>query len=198
MRRLGTGVMATWSADAATVFFSNPQPREIRSVRVDKPDAEPVTVWKAIGDQFPDLWYPVVAPNGRYVAYHADGQLRIADMTAQKVVSSWPLDGWRGFLAGWSPDGSRLGYGAFGGEDKGLWVLAFPTLSRETRLSSQPRKSLGFLHAAELVPDGSKLAFDFRVPRAWIRGLGRLSDRASALRHAAGEARRRCPGNSLV
>ena len=59
-RLLGTGVMATWSADATTVFFSNPQTHEILSVRVDKP--ETVTVWKAIGDQFPDLWYPVVHP----------------------------------------------------------------------------------------------------------------------------------------
>ena len=103
VRRLGTGVMATWSADATTVFFSNPQTREILSIRVDKPDAEPVVLCKAVGDQFPDLWYPVVAPNGRYVAYHADGQLKIADMTSQKIVGSWPLDGWRGFLAAGRP-----------------------------------------------------------------------------------------------
>jgi regulation of enolase protein 1 (concanavalin A-like superfamily) len=162
-RRLGTGVMATWSADATTVFFSNPQTRDILSLRVDKP-AEPVVVWKAIGDQFPDLWYPVVAPNGRYVAYHADGRLKIADMTSQKIVGSWPLDGWRGWLGGWSSDGTRLGYGAFGGEDKGLWELSFVILGKPAL--SQPRR---ILNGSCTLPcwsaDGSKLAFDFRSPQ---------------------------------
>jgi Tol biopolymer transport system component/regulation of enolase protein 1 (concanavalin A-like superfamily) len=162
-RRLGTGVMATWSADATTVFFSNPQTREILSLRVDKP-AEPVVVWKAIGDQFPDLWYPVVAPNGRYVAYHADGRLKIADMTSQKIVGSWPLDGWRGWLGGWSSDGTRLGYGAFGGEDKGLWELSFVILGKPAL--SQPRR---ILNGSCTLPcwsaDGSKVAFDVRSPQ---------------------------------
>ena len=139
-RRLGAGVMATWSADATTVFFSNPQTREIFSVRVDQPNAEAAVMWKAIGDRFPDLWYPVVAPNGRYVAYHADGQLKIADMTSQKIEGTWPLDSWRGFLGGWTPDGGGLGYGAFGGEDKGLWEL--PVIIEGKPVLAQPHQIL--------------------------------------------------------
>ena len=154
------------------------QPAEARdfSVPVDKP--ETVTVWKAIGDQFPDLWYPVVAPDGRYVAYHADGQLRIADMAAGKIVGGWPLDGWRGWLGGWSPDGSRLGYGAFGGEDKGLWELPFVFLGN-LKLSPPRRILSGSCTLPSWSPDGSKLAFDFRSPQrgyeVWMVDTKRLS-----------------------
>ena len=171
-RRLGTGVMATWSADAKTVFFSNPQTREILSIRVDKPDAEPVVLWKAVGDQFPDLWYPVVRPDGRYVAYHADGRLKIADMPSQRIVGSWPLDGWRGWLGGWSPDGCQLGYGAFGGEDKGLWELSFiilgkPALSQPRRILSGsctlPKARKVLLRGLQLEPDSEVMLYLARI-----------------------------------
>ncbi|MHB1037843.1 MAG: secretin N-terminal domain-containing protein [Pirellulales bacterium] len=168
VRRLGTGVMATWSADAKTVFFSNPRTREILSIRVDKPDTAPVVVWKALGLQFPDLWYPVVAPDGQHVAYHADDRLKIADMATGRIVACRSLVGWRGWLGGRSPDGHRLGYGAFGGEEKGLWVMSF--IDDGKTVLPQPRKILsGSCTLPSWSPDDSQVAFDFRSPS---RGYG--------------------------
>ena len=118
------------------------------------------------------------SPNGRYVAYHADGQLKIADMAAGRSSASWPLDGWRGWLGGWSPDGSRLGYGAFGGEDKGLWELPFVFVGN-LKLSPPRRILSGSCTLPSWSPDGSKLAFDFRSPQrgyeVWMVDTKRLS-----------------------
>ena len=88
------------------------------------------------------------------------------------------MDGWRGFLGGWSPDGSRLGYGAFGGEDKGLWELPFIIVGKPVLLP--PHRILsGSCTLPSWPPDGSKMVFDFRSPErgyeVWMVDSPRLS-----------------------
>ena len=169
----GGSARASWRRGRQTPRPSSSATRRrarfARSARTNRMPI-PRVMWKAVGDQFPDLWYPVVPPDGRYVAYHADGQLTIADMTDQKIVGSWPLDGWRGFLGGWSPDGSRLGFGAFGGEDKGLWELLFTLAGKPSRRTAAPDWER-LLHVAELVVRRLKDGLRFSLTGAGIRSL---------------------------
>ncbi len=187
-RKLAEGVFSTWSADGTTVYFYSRESKQIKAVRADRPNAPPAVVWNVPLDRLPFHWYPAVSPDGRYVAYQGLGRLEVIDLKTFQVIPRCSLEGWRGLLAGWSPDGKRLGFGGFGGEDKGLWVLDVTTGEAKRVLD-------GWCTLPSWSNDGSKLAFDFRSRirgyEVWMidtRALGPLAALVTAKKPAGQQA----------
>jgi hypothetical protein len=154
-RRIAQGAFPTWSADATKVCFFARESRQVMAVRVDQPDDGPVVLWKAPAADLPAGWCPVVSPDGRHVAYHGNDSLEIVDLATARTLHSWPLPDWSGLLAGWSPDGKHLGFGAAGGEDRDLWVLSLADGKARRVLS-------GWCTLPNWSQDGARLAFDLR------------------------------------
>lgn len=186
-RKLADGVFATWSADATTVYFYSRSTQQVMSLRIDRPDAEPTVLWDVPLQSIPFHFYPVVSPDGRCVALKDGDEVQVIEMKTGKTLHTCPAEGWRGFLAGWSPDGKRLAFGPFGGEEGGLWVLEMA--------GGQSRQLLpGWSTLPCWSPDGSRLAFDFRSRvlgyKVWVLDT-------KALGESAGPADKQCPRKGL-
>jgi Tol biopolymer transport system component len=67
-------------------------------------------------------WYPTVSPDGKLAAVVRDGSLVVTNL-ATKERRTCPLRGAGAGFTGWSPDGSQVGFGSFGGDSVGLWMF---------------------------------------------------------------------------
>ncbi len=150
-RKLADGGFPTWSADGKSLFFHSRKQGKLMAVQVDAEKPEPT----ALLDM--SWWYPAISPDGKQVAYRSGRQVLVADIASGKVLKRWRFPGSaRGFLAGWSTEGKRIGFGGYGGLDAvGLWLVDVET-GRGGRLAT------GQFTMPDWSRDGSKVALDLR------------------------------------
>ncbi|MBL7041977.1 MAG: DUF1559 domain-containing protein [Pirellulaceae bacterium] len=150
-RKLADGGFPTWSADGKTLFFHSRKQGKLMAVQVDAEKPEPTELMDI------SWWYPAISPDGKQVAYRSGRQVLVADIASGKVLKRWRFPGSaRGFLAGWSTDGKRIGFGGYGGADAvGLWLVDVET-GRGRRLAA------GQFTMPDWSSDGSKVALDLR------------------------------------
>lgn len=152
-RKVADGGFPSWSLDGKTLYFRSKE-RGIVSLDVSQAKGDPqVHASPAFS------WYPVVSLDGRRMAYFHGGDLVIGSCPTGAEVRRQPLPGWRGVLAGWSPDGRRLAYGGYGMgfDDQGLWIFDVDSGQR-WRVAEGPVTMPAWSR------DGSQLAFDIRRP----------------------------------
>jgi Tol biopolymer transport system component len=167
--KLAHGGFPSWSPDAKSVYFQSRKQHRLQVIALGAKGANATDVMDMA------FLYPSVSPDGRQVAYRSENQLIIADLKTGKAAKTFPIDGGRGFAAGWSPDGKQIGYGGWGGGDPVPFSIVdiaagrtvpFPNIS-----GTMPAWS----------PDGSKMVFDVRTQRdrdIWLvetKALGTLT-----------------------
>ncbi len=152
-RKLGEGGFPTWSKDGKTLYFHSRKRRMVLSVDLTALEPTP----KELKDI--PAWYPAVSPEGKSVATVYPAAFVIQDFHMGRDIVNRLPGFTRGGLAGWSADGTQVGYGGFGYDDRvGLWIYDVQ--------SGKSKKILdGPCTMPAWSPDGSKLVFDFRPDR---------------------------------
>ena len=160
-RKLAQGGYPSWGSDSRRVFYHSRLDGYLYSVSVDDPtDQKRLRLSKG--------GFPVVSPDGKYVADPYRGTLEIVEL-ATGSTDTWadPANMYVGFV-NWSPDGSGLCFGRFigvGGMGKsplGLWNLDLTTRQVTKMLSGSLKKGMWS-------PDGQHLAVESIDPRGvWI------------------------------
>lgn len=153
LKEVCSGGFPSWSGDGRSLFVLNRQTWDLMEVRVSSGRA------KSLG-RFPQSYYPAVSPDRRLVALGTSTGLAIADIKSGKVISQHEIEGSRGLLPAWSPDGRYVGFGGFDEDVGGLHVLEVAT-----------GKLALIWPGAFTMPcwskDGTKLAFDYRGAEGW-------------------------------
>jgi Tol biopolymer transport system component len=152
-RKVGEGGFPTWSKDGKTLYFHSRKRRIVLSVDPTAEEPKPLEL-KIIPS-----WYPAVSPDGQSVATVYPAAFVLEDLQMGRDIVHRLPGFTRGGLAGWSADGTQVGYGGFGYDDRvGLWIY-----------DVQDGKSKKILDGPCTMPawspDGSKLIFDFRPHR---------------------------------
>jgi len=163
-RQLAKGGGAGWFADGKRLFFHSPERSTLKSIRADQPDAQPTDVVSVASS------YPALSPDGRQVAYWSGNQLLVDGQTGETILK-WPMAEGAGACPQWSPDGRQLGFAGQGVDGvQGLWIL-------EVNSQQAVRVAGGDFAGPAWSADGSKLAFDLRLPAGpeiWVLETKRL------------------------
>ncbi|MGA2034978.1 MAG: SUMF1/EgtB/PvdO family nonheme iron enzyme [Thermoguttaceae bacterium] len=152
-RKLAHGGFPSWSPDAKSIYFQSRKQHRLQVIALGAKGANATDVMDMA------FLYPSVSPDGRQVAYRSGNQLIIADLKTGKAAKTFPIDGGRGFAAGWSPDGKQIGYGGWGGGDPVPFSIVDIAAGR-TVLFPNIRGTM-----PAWSPDGSKMVFDVRTQR---------------------------------
>jgi Tol biopolymer transport system component len=118
-RRIGAGSYPHWSQDGTTLYYRDAGKSEIMAIAPGDPKNDPHAVCT-----MRESYYPVVSPDGRYLAYISGGSsLVVETCPSRQPVKSWPLSSSSGGgLVAWHPGGERLVYGGWPTAPTGLWL----------------------------------------------------------------------------
>lgn len=149
-RKVGDGGFPTWSKDGKTLYFHSRTRRVLLSVDLAAEEPMPKEL-KTIPS-----WYPAVSPDGKTVATVYPAAFVLQDFQMGRDIVHRLPGFTRGGLSGWSADGTQVGYGGFGYDDRvGLWIY-----------DVKAGKSRKILDGPCTMPawsqDGTQLVFDFR------------------------------------
>ena len=145
------GHWPVWAMDGKSLYFHSRKLEKIFQISVDPP-GKPVELC-----DMPYTLYPCITADGKRMACFDEEELVVLDIPTRKPLAKRHLGKWDGFLAGWSPDGKLLGYGAYGMDNTvGLWMMNVAT-GQVVQVAEGP------FTAPTWSPDGSKLAFDRRA-----------------------------------
>ncbi|MCH8219548.1 MAG: PD40 domain-containing protein, partial [Planctomycetes bacterium] len=147
-RRLAQGAYPSWGGDSRRVFYHSRLDGSLYSVSMDDPtDQKRLRRCRGL--------YPVVSPDGKYVADPYRGILEIVELSTGSTVTRWDVPAAVPAASGvllvsWSPEGRRLCVGAFG-RRLGLWEFNLETGEAKKILA-------GYIGSAKWSPDGQHLA----------------------------------------
>lgn len=159
--KVADGGFPSWSADGKALYYHSRKQVVLMALSVgsEGPTGEPRLVLNTPYE------FPVISPDGRQIAHAVGRQIVIADRQDKKPRRTWEFPGSQGLLLGWSPDGKRIGAGAFGYPDVTGLCLFDVDDGAMTRVCPGP------VTMPVWSPDGSKLALDVRLaggPEIWV------------------------------
>jgi formylglycine-generating enzyme required for sulfatase activity len=149
-RKVADGGFPSWGSAGKTLFFHSRTLGRVMALRLPEPKL-------TAPDSGPrlDAWYPVISPDESKIAAAGGQWLRVLELKSGKILKEWPTD-WGGGVVGWSPDSKWVGFGGFGHEDDGLWLLH---LDEDKAYRVLP----GPCTCPAWSPDGQQIAFDMRT-----------------------------------
>jgi len=151
-RRLALGAWPSWATDSSRIFFYSPTLKMLCSIRIDDPDAEPISI---IHCPSPN---PGVSLDGKHLAYGVGKELRIVEVSSGRVVTRWFMPGPKEMTPlRWSSDGKELSIGG----SLGLWI--FDVEQGQGRHILDAPACL-----ADRSPDGSRISIGITYPLAEI------------------------------
>ncbi len=111
-RFLARGMTPSWGSDPKRVFYYSLEDSKLYSVSIEE-GAKPTPIVSC------ESVFPVVSPDGKYVAYGYNRVLRIVDLSTKSVVAEWIAPSVSQLaMLGWLPNGQELSAGS----DSGLWI----------------------------------------------------------------------------
>ena len=117
--------------------------------------------------------YPAVSPDGMRIAFRKGEDLTVINRQTGKQLQNCPLDGWKGLLSSWSPDGKQIAFGSYGGMNRvGLWILDVAS-GRKVKVVDGPCTMPAWS------PDGTKFGFQVREgddSSVWMLDAKALAD----------------------
>jgi serine/threonine protein kinase len=157
---IAKGASPSWGADPKRVYFHSDD--AFRSVSIIGRYPTPTTILESSGP------FPVISPNGRYVAEASFRWLRIWDIHSGEQVLQWAAPPFpaTGLLFNWSPDSRELSIGGYPTCRMGLWILDIQT--------GEARRMLdGHFMTAVWSPDRSRMAIVTGPPHIeiWLTKL---------------------------
>ncbi len=169
-RKVADGGFPSWGSGGKTLFFHSRTLGRVMALRL----AEPNLTAPDPGPKV-DAWYPVISPDESKIAATGGQWLRVFDLKSGKILKEWPTR-WGGGAVGWSPDSKWVGFGSFGGNDDGMWLLHLDE-------AEACRVLPGPCTCPAWSPDGQKIAFDMRTAQG--NSIWRIKSALLYQRHAA-------------
>jgi len=160
-RRVARGGFPSWASDSKRIYYHSRTDNTVYSIPIDDPSAQPKRIIPSPG------WYPVISPDGKYIAYAEGSVLRVVQISSGSMVTSWKApSSERGMLVDRSPDGKELSIGGFDVSSLGLWI--YDLERKEARKVFDAPATMGVWS-----PDKKWLAFDVRGPyfEVWLAPL---------------------------
>lgn len=160
LRRIAEGSNPGWGADSKRVYFRSGS--TFCSASIDANDPTPTTILERSGA------FPVISPDGRYVAEADFRWLRIWDIHSGEQIIQWAAPPFpaTGILFNWSPDSRYLSIGGFPTCRMGLWIL-------DIQAGEARRMMDGHFMTAVWSPDCTKMAIVTGPPHIeiWLAEL---------------------------
>ena len=160
-RRLALGGWPSWSNDAKNVYYQSRRDDMLYSISIEDRRAQPVPLLECSDH------YPVVSPNGKYVAFDKGRVMQVTDLDSGSSIAQWsgPFEVFSGH---WSPDGREFAFG--GGASRairtGLWIC-------EMNRDEAVKVLSGRITQGSWSPDRKQLFFQLPPPyyEIWIADL---------------------------
>ena len=120
-RSLAKGGWPHWSGDSSKLYYHSRMDKMIYALSIDRDNAQPEKVFACKSH------FPVVSPNGKFVAFFNEKTVVIVDLVNEAVIASWEKHhrGPQMKLMSWSKDSQQLAIGCFW--QSGLWIYDIPT-----------------------------------------------------------------------
>jgi WD40 repeat protein len=168
-RKVAEGRYPSWSHDGL-LFFCD---RALSRVCTFHPSDEKLEL-RGIGLGLAGARF-TVSPDGRKGVMAARDELTVVDVNSREMLARWRT-GWRGALAGWSPDSQWVGFGSIAWDNRGLWLLH---CDDATAYEVIP----GFCASPAWSPDGKTVVFHTQTEDG-VHAIWRISHAALQARHA--------------
>ena len=152
-RKVANGGFSAWSRDGKVLFYHSHENNKLMST--DPFADDPAGTAKEIMDMGSE--YPSICGATRQVAVATDGRLVVSGWGADKSVRTWPFQQSRTLVAGWSPDGKRLGITGDDPQGEPTFRILDLQSGKVVTVAAAP------IGLPAWSADGSKLAFDLRI-----------------------------------
>ena len=151
-RKLADGGFPSWSNDGRLFYRNNAGSTSfaLQIIHPDQPNSLP--------QSFPDAGpFPAVSPDGNLTAFYTANprSLVVRNTTTLAAVATIDLAQVSGLLASWSPNSRYMGYGSYGRDGFGLWLL-------DVKTGKTALLATGSLTCPRWSPDGTTIAADDR------------------------------------
>lgn len=149
-KRVMEGGYPGWSGDGSQLYVHSRASNAIFACNPKDSEGKPHVFFEAC-----TAWYPAVSPDGKSIAFSDGNLLRVISRDTREERLRWRLQGARGLLPHWSPDGAFVGIGGFDSDPAGVWVVNIET-------GKVARVAGGLFTLPSWRPDGKTVIFDER------------------------------------
>ncbi|HTN77785.1 MAG TPA: protein kinase [Pirellulaceae bacterium] len=117
-RALTVGQSPTWSADGQRIYFYSAERQAVCSLAIEPPNSEVQTVFACADAR------ATVSADGKWLAHAEQNDVRIVELTTNKLKYLWRAPSSAGELAcSWSPDARELSIGSLTNASFGCWLF---------------------------------------------------------------------------
>ncbi len=116
-RQVGPGAYPSWSADGKTLYYCGRNDNLVYALDTSNSPANPRPFSRHAKSS-----NAAVSPDGQSLAAGEGGELVIRDSLTGREKVRWRIEGARGLLPSWSPDGRTVCVGGYDGDTCGLWL----------------------------------------------------------------------------